>query len=257
MNKKVVIGVLVLIVCATIFGIILNKNKDSIEEVIVDVSRNKVVVPFGGYGKLATLSIAIHGYEEKETIKDVFGVTEASSGARFVLVDASFVNISNSTFTLYPSGMMLSNKEGVMYDIFESTSGGLIGKEESAIDGRDLGPGIEERGTLVYEVPNDFVIDSIIVEKAGSNDTLYFKIEKKEQVVKNQSLDEYVVEAEEFDYISTNEVNLWKTYSDRTLVGKVKRGDAVTVTQRDSANDYCLIKKGDLEGWLACGWLQR
>ena len=65
----------------------------------------------------------------------------------------------------------------------------------------------------------------------------------------------YKVESEEFQYTSTKTVNLWQSYSDRTLTGKVSEGDIVEVSKHDDTNDYCYITKTDQEGWTACGWL--
>ena len=66
----------------------------------------------------------------------------------------------------------------------------------------------------------------------------------------------YIVESEEFEYMESEEINLWKSYSDRTLVGKVKRGDVVEVIKEDKENNYCLVVFNNQEGWTSCEWLQ-
>lgn len=71
----------------------------------------------------------------------------------------------------------------------------------------------------------------------------------------NFELGMYKVESDEFQYIESKTVNVWKNYSDRTLIGKINQGDVVEVTRHDSANDYCKITADNIEGWIACGWL--
>jgi ribosomal protein L40E len=68
-------------------------------------------------------------------------------------------------------------------------------------------------------------------------------------------LGEYKVESEEFAYIESKTANVWKSYSDRTLIGKINESDIVEVTKHDPTNDYCKITANDIEGWIACGWL--
>ncbi len=68
-------------------------------------------------------------------------------------------------------------------------------------------------------------------------------------------LGKYKVESEEFAYINPKELNLWKSYSDRTKVGTVSEGSVIEVIEHDSKNDYCKIKTDKSTGWVACGWL--
>lgn len=145
--------------------------------------RNMVVVPYGEVEQLATLSLRVNGIEKTETISDVlFGTTQSKENTVFVLVDVSVTNTTNSTFTLYPNGILLSNHNGVTYDVFQATSGGAIGMEKRAIDGRDLGNGIEERGVIVYEVPNDFMPYALKIEKLDTTETLVFELERSDEV---------------------------------------------------------------------------
>lgn len=139
--------------------------------------RNRVVIPFGQEGRLATLAVTVHGFEEADSISGVlFGTTEAKEDSKFILVDATFVNITNETFTLYPEDIYIADRNGVTYDIYDSTSGGAIGSEERAIDGRDLGNSIKERGMIVYEVAKDFEPYALEIEKWETEDTLVFEL---------------------------------------------------------------------------------
>lgn len=71
----------------------------------------------------------------------------------------------------------------------------------------------------------------------------------------NFELGTYKVESTEFQYIDPKQVNLWKSFADRTLLGKVSEGDIVEVTKYDSTNNYCFITKADKSGWASCEWL--
>jgi ribosomal protein L40E len=71
----------------------------------------------------------------------------------------------------------------------------------------------------------------------------------------NFELGTYKVASEDFAYMSSSEVNVWKSYSNRTKVGPVSEGEVVEVTLHDNTNDYCKIKTGSVTGWIACGWL--
>ena len=67
----------------------------------------------------------------------------------------------------------------------------------------------------------------------------------------------YRVESEELAHINPKEVNIFRSYTDRTIIGKLKAGDVVEVTSHDSANDYCQINFKNITGWIACGWLKK
>lgn len=167
-NTYVLVGVIVLV------GIIAGYGWDTINNDVTtsieseESGRDFVIVPFGSEGQLATIIMTIHGFEATKTLSDVFGKTHAQENTKFILVDASFTNITNKSLTLYPNGMLLTDSDGRKYDIFQATSGGAIGVESSAIDGRDLGPDILERGMLVYAVPADFEPYAIEIEKQDS-----------------------------------------------------------------------------------------
>lgn len=167
-NTYVLVGVIVTVGVVGGYGWnVITNSADTVVEV-QENTRDFVTIPFGLEGELATISMIINGYEFTNTLSDVFGDTHAQENTKFVLVDATFTNTTNKPFTLYPGGMLLTDINGRKYDIFEATSGGAIGIEKSAIDGRELGSDINERGMLVYEVPSDFVPYSVEVEKVDS-----------------------------------------------------------------------------------------
>ena len=63
------------------------------------------------------------------------------------------------------------------------------------------------------------------------------------------------INSSELDYLSVPEVNVWVSYTDRTLVTKLQRNDKVELLDQDVENDYCQIKKSDKVGWINCGWI--
>lgn len=73
--------------------------------------------------------------------------------------------------------------------------------------------------------------------------------------VSDFELGTYRVESDEFQYLEVKQVNLWQSYSNRTLVGKVSEGDVVDVTSHDPENDYCKVTTENQTGWVTCGWL--
>lgn len=64
------------------------------------------------------------------------------------------------------------------------------------------------------------------------------------------------VEAEDFDYISQDFVNLFVSYNNRTITGAAQRGTQWLLTNEDRENDYCYIESENVSGWLMCGWLK-
>lgn len=136
-----------------------------------------ITIPFGIEGKLATISVKVHGYKKVQTIHDyLFGTTVSKEKTSFFLVDVSVTNISNNSFMFNPDGIYLINKEGIRYNTYQISSGGSIGLEKTAIDGRDLGYQVEERGNLVYEISDNFIPYAVAIEKADSNEVLLFEL---------------------------------------------------------------------------------
>lgn len=67
---------------------------------------------------------------------------------------------------------------------------------------------------------------------------------------------ELIIDSNEFEFMSSKEVNLRPSYSDRSeVVGKIKQWNTVIIIWYDSDNDYCKIKKDKLEWWISCAWI--
>lgn len=222
-NKSFLIvlgGVLLILILLTAFFFFFKPpNNTQTSNQTLDVenvdSRDETSIPAGDVGQLATMALQVHGFEKAESISgSLFGTTQSKENTHFILVDVSVTNTTNQTFTLYPSGILLANREGVSYDTYLSTSGGVIGAEESAVDGRDLGSGIEERGVLVYEVPNTFIPYSLEIEKLDTNKTLVFELEKSETDVEPAEVSYRIIEEEDISYRGCKRLGLRITVPD-------------------------------------------
>ncbi len=174
-----IICIVVALIIVSAFFIYLKYIKNNNVDYISQTNNNitNVIVPFGTEGNLSTISMKIHGYKKSDDIYDhLFGKTISKEKTSFFLVDTSVTNISKQPITFYPDGVYLIDKDGIKYNTYQASSGGSIGLEKTAIDGRDLGYQIEERGNLVYEISNDFEPYAIAVEKAQSNEVLLFEL---------------------------------------------------------------------------------
>jgi Ca2+/Na+ antiporter len=101
------------------------------------------------------------------------------------------------------------------------------------------------------------LISSIISDITASKTDIQSQAENQEEAQSDFELGTYKVESEELAYIDPKEVRIWKSFSERKLVGKLYEGDIVEVTSHDPENDYCQVKTKDITGWVACGWLKK
>lgn len=221
-NTKIIfliIGIVIVIAFMSFFTTRNNEkpttaSSSTENEKVVQDDRNEVIIPLGEIGHLSTLDIQVHGFEYRETLSDVFGETKAKEDTTFILVDASFINTSGESFTMYSNGIQLINEAGISYDVYKSTSGGAIGVEKEGIDGRDLGHGIEERGYIVYEVPSSFTPYAIRVEKAGTKDNLVFEVNEKASLDTNtpeeepKEIDYTIVEEKDISYANCKRIGV-------------------------------------------------
>ena len=94
----------------------------------------------------------INGFEEKTSLKGIFGTTQAKEGTKFIVLNSTITNTTKEQFTFYPDDIfrIIDNQER-QYTAFENS----IGATEDYLVGRELNPSISEKGSLVYEVPQD------------------------------------------------------------------------------------------------------
>jgi len=102
-----------------------------------------------------------------------------------------------------------------------------------------------------------FFISSVISDMFPPKTEEQPQVVSQEESTSDFELGSYKVESEEFAHIDPKEVRIWKSYSNRTLVGRLYEGEIVEVISHDSANDYCQITIKGITGWVACGWLQK
>ena len=91
----------------------------------------------------------------------------------------------------------------------------------------------------------------------GPSDATQVPSQNQQAVPSSFELGTYRVESEELNHINPKEVNIFKSFTDRSVLGKLKPGDVVEVTQHDPANNYCQISFKNITGWIACGWLKK
>jgi hypothetical protein len=91
------------------------------------------------------------------------------------------------------------------------------------------------------------------VESDDSSATINDSHENVQDIV-NES---YSINTAELEDLSYQQINLWRSFSDRTKVGVLDVSQDVNLISEDSQNNYCQIKQDEVEGWLSCDWLLR
>ena len=66
----------------------------------------------------------------------------------------------------------------------------------------------------------------------------------------------YTIDSAEFEGLSYQKVNLWKSYDERTLIVAVPRYADVILRGYRSDYDYCELEYQNKVGWSACGWVK-
>ena len=80
--------------------------------------------------------------------------------------------------------------------------------------------------------------------------------EKKEEKPSWYS-QKYEVNHEDLDYMSSQTINMWPSYDDRsTIVTSIPRYKEVTLLGYREDYDYCQVEYNSYTGWIACGWLE-
>jgi hypothetical protein len=103
--------------------------------------------------KLPTLKLRLDGFAEKRTLTSGFmGPAKAKEGSKFVLVRITVTNTEKEQFFFRPDsevGIRLVDSQGRRYQESEDNWQGT----DDYLGARTLGPGVPEKGTLIYEVP--------------------------------------------------------------------------------------------------------
>lgn len=96
----------------------------------------------------------------------------------------------------------------------------------------------------------------------GLNETTPNTSEQEIKTTENKNLDTefelgmYTIESEEFDYLESKVVRVWKSFNERKMLAELKQGDTVQVVGYDSENNYCEVSIDKVtSGWFSCDWL--
>ncbi|MCK5123132.1 MAG: DUF4352 domain-containing protein [Candidatus Pacebacteria bacterium] len=118
--------------------------------------------------ELTTIKYTIHNVEEKKILSSEFhGPTIAQKNTKFVVIDMSITNITKSGFLFFPSdGFVLIDNQKRQFITYDNT----IGSIDNYLNVRNLAPSIQERGFIVYNIPEDAISYGIFVGKAGTNE---------------------------------------------------------------------------------------
>ncbi|EKE05097.1 MAG: hypothetical protein ACD_19C00426G0119 [uncultured bacterium] len=117
---------------------------------------------------LSTLKFKVNKVEEKQTIGGGYGTPKvAKEGAKFVIINLSVTNITDSKFTFFPDdGFRLVDDQKREFTTYPDTIGGIA----NYLNVRELSPSLAETGVIVYEIPSDAVNYSLFGGKGGTKD---------------------------------------------------------------------------------------
>lgn len=137
--------------------------------VMENVEENEMVVIEKSVGdeiELATINMKVTEVEETKTLSTEYGPdTEATEGAKFILVKLDITNTTKSEFSMSPDLILVDN-QGREFNSYEDS----IFAIDDYMDYRDLSPSIKETGYFLYELPEDSTSYFMVVSKAGTNE---------------------------------------------------------------------------------------
>lgn len=65
----------------------------------------------------------------------------------------------------------------------------------------------------------------------------------------------HYIDPTEFRNGGVQQVNVWRSYEDRTKVGELLGTHEVELVDRDEENNYCHVENKKVNGWILCDWL--
>ena len=118
--------------------------------------------------KFQVFEIKFVSLKEQSTISEsVTGsYKSADTGAKFVVVDMTVTNLTNSTVSYPANGIPLFDSKDRQYNEYSDT----IGSIDNYLDGQSLTPDVPKEGVVVYEVPTDATGYYFEIQKGGTND---------------------------------------------------------------------------------------
>lgn len=115
---------------------------------------------------LTTISLKVNGVSTAQQTSGALGTAFAKPDSKFIIIDASITNITNSPIVL-TSVPVLIDQKGRQFDDYSDTIGNL----SNYLIMRNLAPSIIEQGLLLYEVPSDATSFKLEGIKASTNQT--------------------------------------------------------------------------------------
>jgi hypothetical protein len=108
--------------------------------------------------------------------------------------------------------------------------------------------------TNVEDVPEDIIEE----ETPNTEDTeeIIEETLEEEEVIPEWYGKTYKINSAEFEGLSYQKINLWKSYDERTLIIAVPRYADVVLRGYRSDYDYCELEYQNKVGWSACGWVK-
>ncbi len=135
-----------------------------------DLNKDKKLVEkkLGEEIDIVKMKLTVNKSEEKNSISSKYGdAKSAKDNAKFVVVDLSVTNSTDSEFNFSPNNtLQLVDNQNRKYKTYDDS----IGTVDNYLDVRELSPSIAESGVLVYEIPNDASNYSLWIDKDGSSD---------------------------------------------------------------------------------------
>lgn len=122
---------------------------------------------------LATIKLKANKVDEQQTISSTGTPKVASAGSKFLIVNLTVTNITNSPFTFAPDdGLRLVDSKNREFKTYSNT----IGSIENYLDYKEIAPNVSQTGVVVYEVPSDATSYSLVISKGGTTELYKIKL---------------------------------------------------------------------------------
>ncbi len=98
--------------------------------------------------------------------------------------------------------------------------------------------------------------EEVVAEEVVTEEEIIKEETEEEEVVPDWYGKTYKVDSTEFEGLSYQKINLWKSYDERTLIIAVPRYADVILRGYRSDYDYCQLEYEGKVGWSACAWVK-
>jgi hypothetical protein len=132
------------------------------------MSRDEKVIQrnIGDEIALAKLKFTVDGVTERQSFVKRNQTTSAKSGAKFIVVSISAINITNNGYDLPAEIFTLIDTKDRNFKSY----GDVYSSVDNYLNQRTMAPGVMEQGVVVFEVPVDATSYSLYTAKAGTNE---------------------------------------------------------------------------------------